>query len=327
MSPKMAKSGAETHSELVREALVSESAYFKEKMAAAYTERNRLVAFLASVFPSVVHTPETGPDMPPSALHTVYVQTPAGQMSWHFMERDAHLFAHLPRAKDGGALWDGHTTEEKHRRLARLPRMKCFDGWDLIVHLGRQRLFSLEAYGPGLRTQGMCAHIRKELEEVAANPTDLREWVDVILLAFDGALRTGSGPWDIASAIEWKLKVNQGREWPDWRTVPEGQAIEHVRGGRGSTRAQAGIERLRQVGFKVDDGSAHADALSAAEIDLLHRLCTAHVKLGAGTNAELFARITRLLHLSLLERNTLYPTFVSTSKAGREQLQALGWRI
>src|SRR3990172_1988827 len=56
------------------------------------------------------------------------------------------------------------------------------DGFDLIAHLHRQRAFSLNTFGPGDRAAGISDHIRKELTEIEAEPTDLKEWVDVILL-------------------------------------------------------------------------------------------------------------------------------------------------
>jgi hypothetical protein len=62
---------------------------------------------------------------------------------------------------------------------------------DLIQHLFRQRDFSLRTFGPGQRTHGVLDHIRKELAEIEAKPADLTEWVDVILLALDGAWRAG----------------------------------------------------------------------------------------------------------------------------------------
>ena len=65
---------------------------------------------------------------------------------------------------------------------------------DLSAHIRRQREFSLRTFGPGPRSIGVVAHIRKELREVEADPTDLSEWVDVILLALDGAWRAGHGP-------------------------------------------------------------------------------------------------------------------------------------
>jgi hypothetical protein len=81
----------------------------------AYTERNRLVALLASLFPSgVKKTDIPGWD---AAWHgCVYIDLPHGQASWHFHDDEAHLFAHLPPYKGE---WDGHTTEEKYERIAR----------------------------------------------------------------------------------------------------------------------------------------------------------------------------------------------------------------
>lgn len=101
--------------------------------------------------------------------------------------------------------------------------------FDLIGHLVRQREFSERTFGPGMRTAGVVDHIRKELIEIEAKPTDLDEWVDVILLAFDGAWRTGADPVDIVAALVGKQMRNERRTWPDWRTAPAGKAIEHDR--------------------------------------------------------------------------------------------------
>lgn len=100
-------------------------------------------------------------------------------------------------------------------------------GFDLVAHLQRQREFSERTFGPGRRTEGVSDHIRKELAEIAQAPGDLEEWVDVILLALDGAWRTGAEPEEIAQAIAAKHAKNERRTWPDWRTVPAGKAIEH----------------------------------------------------------------------------------------------------
>lgn len=81
---------------------------------AAYTERNRLVALLASMYPSVVDkTAIEGWD--PEWHNCVYIQFPWGQASWHFSTADAHLFEHLPVGSWG---WDGHTTEKKYADIA-----------------------------------------------------------------------------------------------------------------------------------------------------------------------------------------------------------------
>lgn len=80
---------------------------------AAYTERNRLVALLASMFPSAVcKTAIEGWD--PAWHNCVFIDFPWGQASWHFHDSDAHLFEHLPQAE---VKWDGHTTEEKYEAI------------------------------------------------------------------------------------------------------------------------------------------------------------------------------------------------------------------
>lgn len=106
------------------------------------------------------------------------------------------------------------------------------DSFDLVAHLHRQREFSTTAFGPGERTRGVIAHIRKELVEVEESEGSLNEWVDVILLAFDGAWRSGKTPEQIAQAIAAKQAVNQMRSWPDWRTADKDAPIEHVRSAK-----------------------------------------------------------------------------------------------
>lgn len=98
-----------------------------------------------------------------------------------------------------------------------------------IQHLSRQMNWSYNTFGPGLRTKGVIDHIRKELKEIESDPTDLKEWVDVILLAFDGAWRSGADPAAIISAVKQKQLKNESRVWPDWRESSEDHAIEHVR--------------------------------------------------------------------------------------------------
>jgi hypothetical protein len=100
---------------------------------------------------------------------------------------------------------------------------------DLVGHLYRQRAFSLRTFGPGERDAGICDHVRKELDEIARAPGDLSEWIDVAILAFDGALRRGFSPEEIAVALFEKQGKNEARKWPDWRAVPHGKAIEHIR--------------------------------------------------------------------------------------------------
>lgn len=101
--------------------------------------------------------------------------------------------------------------------------------FDLVAHLHRQKCFSLSAFGPGNRVNGVLDHITKELDEVRAKPDDLSEWVDLMLLAFDGAWRQGFSAQQITAGIEAKQTKNEGRTWPDWRTADPDKAIEHDR--------------------------------------------------------------------------------------------------
>jgi hypothetical protein len=109
--------------------------------------------------------------------------------------------------------------------------------FDLVRHLERQRAFSRATFGPGARTNGVLDHIRKECVEIEKAPHDLEEWVDLILLALDGAWRCADEalrvprdavPALIADTIALKQLKNEFRDWPDWRTADPDKAIEHV---------------------------------------------------------------------------------------------------
>lgn len=87
-----------------------------------YRERAQLVALVASLHPSV--RAYSDPDEPEWSV--VYVDSPAGQLSWHIAESDIDLFTHVPLvdAGDPGSIWDNHTTEEKYRRVAELTKSR-----------------------------------------------------------------------------------------------------------------------------------------------------------------------------------------------------------
>ncbi|MCP1617004.1 uncharacterized protein DUF550 [Pseudomonas sp. SLBN-26] len=103
------------------------------------------------------------------------------------------------------------------------------DTFDFAAHLQRQREFSERTFGPGSRAKGVVDHIRKELKEIEASPGDLSEWIDVVILALDGAWRSGATPAQIIDALVAKQTRNEARTWPDWRSVPLDKAIEHDR--------------------------------------------------------------------------------------------------
>jgi hypothetical protein len=100
---------------------------------------------------------------------------------------------------------------------------------DLIAHLHKQITFSKKTFGHGPRTSGVIDHIRKELLEIENSPYDVNEWVDVIILALDGAWRAGYTPEEVCCAILEKQRKNEARKWPDYRIAGQDKAIEHVR--------------------------------------------------------------------------------------------------
>lgn len=103
--------------------------------------------------------------------------------------------------------------------------------FNLVEHLHRARAFSEKTFGPGARAEGIVAHICKELDEIIAEPTDLEEWIDVMILAMDGAWRAGYEPEEIVAALVAKQNKNESRTWPDWRKFADDQPIEHDRSG------------------------------------------------------------------------------------------------
>jgi hypothetical protein len=98
----------------------------------------------------------------------------------------------------------------------------------LLAFLRRQREWSLKTFGDTPRTKGVTAHIRKELLEIEAKPHDLMEWIDVAILAFDGAWRAGYTPEQIVEALEQKQAENFKRQYPFPKSDDE--PSEHVRG-------------------------------------------------------------------------------------------------
>lgn len=98
---------------------------------------------------------------------------------------------------------------------------------DIAEYVRRQMEWSRVVFGPGRRTEGVLKHIEKEVQEVRRSPTDL-EWIDIVILALDGAWRAGYTPEQIADALAYKQAKNMRREWPS--PVSEDEPVEHVRG-------------------------------------------------------------------------------------------------
>lgn len=141
--------------------------------------------------------------------------------------------------------------------------------FDFAAHLQRQREFSERTFGPGARAKGVVAHIRKELLEIEATPDDLAEWIDVAILALDGAWRTGATPQQIIDALVAKQAKNEARAWPDWRTMDPDVAIEHDRSGE--TPAAAGFVTLPiELAQSLADSSTDQNVRGFIEPILIH---------------------------------------------------------
>lgn len=97
---------------------------------------------------------------------------------------------------------------------------------DLGLYLCSQKQWSLAAFGPGTQTENICAHIEKEVNEIREKPDDLMEWIDVMMLAMDGAWRAGYSPAEIENALIRKHEINKARRW---KLGENGQPNEHVR--------------------------------------------------------------------------------------------------
>ncbi|GAA2639819.1 hypothetical protein [Streptomyces axinellae] len=91
----------------------------EEERDSVYQERAQLLAWLATDLPAVL-VPAIDMDEPD--WHLLYLDTPAGHLSWHIHPRDVELFDHVEHvdADDPRARWDGHTTAEKYERIRSL---------------------------------------------------------------------------------------------------------------------------------------------------------------------------------------------------------------
>lgn len=129
---------------------------------------------------------------------------------------------------------------EMHNLMADARRAGKKNRWDkqtgLAFYVTLQSKWSRKTFGPGRRTEGVLDHIRKELKEVKKHPWDVMEYVDVAILALDGAQRicreSGLSAYEtghlVGTALERKALLNRARKWPNWRTADPHKAIEHA---------------------------------------------------------------------------------------------------
>jgi hypothetical protein len=89
----------------------------------AYKERDQVVALAVNLAQRCGFEAwlgyHQGVDWEDDWRNIVFIQLPTGQVSWHIhqLEFEAGWFSYVPSPTDLGPKWDGHTTEEKYRRV------------------------------------------------------------------------------------------------------------------------------------------------------------------------------------------------------------------
>jgi hypothetical protein len=95
----------------------------EEAKNGAYKERNQCVAFMAKLARGMgwhvylSRHDEADADWDRDWMTIVFIETPAGQLSWHLHDSEVlPLFGDIPVFPH--YKWDGHSTDEKYRRMA-----------------------------------------------------------------------------------------------------------------------------------------------------------------------------------------------------------------
>jgi hypothetical protein len=126
--------------------LEAQLASMEARKDAAYQERNKVVAALAKLFPSGTCRTDI-PGWSDDWHGCVRIDLPTGQVSWHYHDSQAHLFAELPTY---AGEWDGHDTPEKYRRLAALSAPSPGpDKGEPALWVSQATLDMLKAMAPG----------------------------------------------------------------------------------------------------------------------------------------------------------------------------------
>lgn len=91
----------------------------------AYKERDSLVRYLSTQYPShLMRHPDSDTEWEDDWRWIVCIHSVAGQMTWHIHDSELYGFGHLVRTQFND--WDGHTTEEKYKRLCLLAKKSYY---------------------------------------------------------------------------------------------------------------------------------------------------------------------------------------------------------
>ena len=99
----------------------------KKQKDQAYSERNKiLAAFVWTLFRTNKYStltiglakhPKEDKSWQDDWRNILVIETPEGQLTWHFHDSEMYLFEGLPYLHN--YKWDGHSTEIKYERLLR----------------------------------------------------------------------------------------------------------------------------------------------------------------------------------------------------------------
>ena len=94
-------------------------------------------------------------------------------------------------------------------------------------------------FGKDRKPEMILQHLKKEIQELIEEPSNLEEYADVGILWLNAAAKAGYKVKDLYFAMAGKLMVNKSRKWgkPD-----ENDVVEHLRQGGGIMAKDKGKE-------------------------------------------------------------------------------------
>jgi len=231
----------------------------------AYRERDQLVCALSKLFPSWLGKHPENETWDHDWRTIVFVQLPTGQCSWHIHDSEAAMFSHLSR---GSTAWDGHTTEEKYRRLAALRAARPAPTSERVKQLRAKLEKAIDGLvGESLNPSGNSGnsdldrlplhdanreveHYLDELCEFASNPILVR----VAEPAGDGALRKA------AKALMDSVKLPSPNTRETWdRMVVPCEMLVTLRDALAAQEPAEESDLVRTLRLDLDDARANRD--------------------------------------------------------------------
>ena len=143
-------------------------------------------------------------------------------------DRVAHLEEELEKFRDSnrwGQYLEANYVERKIGEIV-APFMRSQIELEAKVTL-QQQIFDwgTATFGAGQRSDGVYAHLKREIKELGDDLNDGEELADCAILLFELA---GFAGVDLLDEVDKKHKINQGRTWGD--IEPDG-SILHIKDG------------------------------------------------------------------------------------------------